>query len=218
MAFRFRKSFGSGARLTVGKRSLGASLGVKGARASIGKRGLTLTGGIPGTGLSWSRSFGGKRRRRTRTSARDTAIGFGGLVFGLLGGGLFGGLSGFLVGIGLFVALVALWQSGVMASWIRSRTERAAHVTIEAPESPPQLTDVENVYRGYTYVTAENGEAKLKLSSGGWRKFSSTDDLVAYVDALTGNQRGRQVIGAGQVIGAALRGFKKGFDGPPPSV
>jgi tetratricopeptide (TPR) repeat protein len=45
--------------------------------------------------------------------------------------------------------------------------------------------DDETTYRGYTYKVAENGEAELRLSSGGWRKFPSTDELKTYVDVLT---------------------------------
>jgi hypothetical protein len=42
-------------------------------------------------------------------------------------------------------------------------------------------------YQGYTYKVAENGEAELRLSSGDWQKFPSTDDLKTYVDGLTRN-------------------------------
>jgi hypothetical protein len=42
-------------------------------------------------------------------------------------------------------------------------------------------------YRGYTYKVAENGEAELRLSSGGRQKFPSTDELKTYVDVLTGD-------------------------------
>jgi PAN domain len=50
---------------------------------------------------------------------------------------------------------------------------KSAHITESAAD-----------YRGYTYIVAENGEAKLKLSSGAWRTFPSTQDLKAYVDAV----------------------------------
>jgi zinc-ribbon domain len=56
------------------------------------------------------------------------------------------------------------------------------------PQAPPDLVGAERLYRGYTYITAENGEAELKLSSGGWRKFPSTEFLKAYVDALVGKR------------------------------
>jgi len=42
-------------------------------------------------------------------------------------------------------------------------------------------------YQGYTYKVAESGEAELRLSSGDWRKFPSTDELKTYVDVLTRN-------------------------------
>jgi hypothetical protein len=49
-------------------------------------------------------------------------------------------------------------------------------------------------YRGYTYRLAENGEAELKLSSGAWRKFPSTQYLKAYVDAVLGGGRSATVV------------------------
>ena len=63
MGLRFRrtKSFGP-LRLSLGKRGVGASIGVRGARVSrsaTGRRSATLS--LIGTGLSWI--FSGKRRR-----------------------------------------------------------------------------------------------------------------------------------------------------------
>ncbi len=105
---------------------------------------------------------------------------------------------------GTYGKYTAKWHPMVRRNFIASRASVCEHCgrdvpkarwIWESPENPPQtarLIGAENVYRGYTYVAAENGEAELKLSSGAWRKFSSTDDLVAYVDALTGNRRGRK--------------------------
>src|SRR5262245_8253033 len=53
MGFRFRKSFGSGPfRLTLSKRGISTSAGVKGARVSLGADGkVRRTVGIPGSGI-----------------------------------------------------------------------------------------------------------------------------------------------------------------------
>ena len=47
-------------------------------------------------------------------------------------------------------------------------------------------------YQGYTYKVAESGEAELRLSSGDWRKFPSTDELKTFVDVLTRNKPQQQ--------------------------
>ncbi|MES2641036.1 MAG: DUF4236 domain-containing protein [Myxococcota bacterium] len=72
--FRFRKSIriAPGIRLSLSKRGLGVSAGVRGFRASMGSRGLGLTAGIPGTGLSYSMFSGsGSRSTGGRSSYRE---------------------------------------------------------------------------------------------------------------------------------------------------
>ena len=61
MGLRFRKSFKvlPGVRLTVGKRGLGASVGVRGASVHVGKGGVHASAGLPGTGLSYRTKIGG---------------------------------------------------------------------------------------------------------------------------------------------------------------
>ncbi|RHW42038.1 DUF4236 domain-containing protein [Neobacillus notoginsengisoli] len=63
MSLRFRKSFkiAPGVRMTVGKKGVGVSAGVPGLRYSINSSGRrTSTVGIPGSGLSYSKSSGGR--------------------------------------------------------------------------------------------------------------------------------------------------------------
>lgn len=64
MGFRFRKSLRLGpARINLGKRGIGTSIGVPGFRvtnSSNGRKYLTL--GLPGTGLSWTKTLGSNRR------------------------------------------------------------------------------------------------------------------------------------------------------------
>ena len=74
MGFRFRKSFkiAPGVKVNFGKKGVGTSLGGKGFRVSINSSGRrTTTVGIPGTGISYSSSKGGKKRRKT--SSRKTS-------------------------------------------------------------------------------------------------------------------------------------------------
>jgi hypothetical protein len=55
MAFRFRKQFKilPGIKVTLSKRSIGVTAGVRGAHVSINTKGrITRTVGVPGTGLS----------------------------------------------------------------------------------------------------------------------------------------------------------------------
>jgi hypothetical protein len=64
MGFRFRKSWGYGPfRWTISKKGISSSVGIPGARLTVGKRGITRTSGIPGTGLYYTDTFGGRRRR-----------------------------------------------------------------------------------------------------------------------------------------------------------
>lgn len=66
VGLRFRKSIslGGGVRLNVSKRGFGMNAGTRGARVSVHSSGRTTrTVGIPGSGISYSKSSGGGRRR-----------------------------------------------------------------------------------------------------------------------------------------------------------
>ena len=66
MGFRFRKSInlGGGVRLNLNKKSAGISFGGKGFRYSINSNGRkTATAGIPGTGLYYTKSSGGGKKK-----------------------------------------------------------------------------------------------------------------------------------------------------------
>lgn len=67
MGWSFRKSLRllPGVRLNVSKSGLGLSLGRRGARVSTGPGGHRMTLGVPGSGLSWSKRFGRRKRRRS---------------------------------------------------------------------------------------------------------------------------------------------------------
>ena len=72
MGFRFRKSFklAPGVRLNLSKKSMGLSFGGKGARLSVNSSGRkTASVGVPGTGVSYSKTFGGpsSKHRRVQT-------------------------------------------------------------------------------------------------------------------------------------------------------
>lgn len=79
MGFRFRKGLGFGPlRINLSKRGIGTSIGVPGARitkSSSGRKYVTL--GIPGTGLSWTKTLGSRRARRSQP---DTPIAVGNQV------------------------------------------------------------------------------------------------------------------------------------------
>lgn len=67
MGFRFRKSvkIAPGVRLNFGKKSTSVSLGGKGARFTINNKGKrTASFGIPGTGLYYTESVGGTKKRK----------------------------------------------------------------------------------------------------------------------------------------------------------
>lgn len=80
MGFRFRRSIGLGKflRLNVGKRSIGASVGVPGLRMGIGPRGPRLSAGLPGTGMSWNTSLAG-------SGGQSSKSGCGGCLLAMLG-------------------------------------------------------------------------------------------------------------------------------------
>lgn len=71
MGLKFRKTFKAGPiRMTVSKSGIGFSAGVKGARITKPAKGKArATVGIPGTGLSYSKTVGGKKK----TAAKKTA-------------------------------------------------------------------------------------------------------------------------------------------------
>jgi hypothetical protein len=118
---------------------------------------------------------------------------------------LIAGFFYFSVFLGLALAIISWLFAWVFAGVARSSIRRAAveNATLRAIEellkkqtakspnitggpAPPNSGAAENVYRGYTYIVAENGEAELKLSSGALRKYPSTQYLKAYVDAVLG--------------------------------
>jgi len=63
MAFRIRKSFkiAPGIRLNVSKSGLSTSIGGKGSTVNLSKRGTKFTSSIPGTGISTSKFFAGRK-------------------------------------------------------------------------------------------------------------------------------------------------------------
>lgn len=76
MGFRFRKTFKAGPiRMTVSKSGIGFSAGVKGARITKPAKGKARTTvGIPGTGLSYSKTVGDKKKSSPKKStAKNTA-------------------------------------------------------------------------------------------------------------------------------------------------
>lgn len=67
MGFRFRKSvkIAPGVRLNFGKKSTSVSFGTKGARYTVSSTGRkTASVGIPGTGLYYTESVGGTKKRK----------------------------------------------------------------------------------------------------------------------------------------------------------
>lgn len=71
MGFRFRKSvkIAPGVRLNFGKKSTSVSLGGKGARFTINNKGKkTASFGIPGTGLYYTESVGGTKKRKDKSN------------------------------------------------------------------------------------------------------------------------------------------------------
>lgn len=76
MGLRFKKSIklGSGARLNIGKKSVGMSVGGKGARYSVSSSGRrTKSVGIPGTGLSYVSTSGGRKSSSRRSHGRKAS-------------------------------------------------------------------------------------------------------------------------------------------------
>lgn len=76
MGLRFRKSIklGGGAKLNIGKKSVGFSVGGKGARYSVNSSGRrTKSVGIPGTGLSYVSTSGGRKSSGRRSHGRKAS-------------------------------------------------------------------------------------------------------------------------------------------------
>ena len=75
MGFRFRKSIkiAPGVKLNFNKKSTGITFGGKGVHYTINSKGKrTASIGIPGTGISFSESFGGKMKKKAQTEFSDT--------------------------------------------------------------------------------------------------------------------------------------------------
>lgn len=72
MGFRFRKSVKAGPfRMTFSKSGVGYSVGGKGFRVTKkAKGGIRTTASIPGTGISYSKDIGGKKRKNTHPQAK----------------------------------------------------------------------------------------------------------------------------------------------------
>lgn len=74
MGLNFRKSIslGKGVRLNLSKKGAGLSFGVKGARYSVNTNGTRrATFGIPGTGLSYSQTFGTAKSKTDRARKKE---------------------------------------------------------------------------------------------------------------------------------------------------
>jgi hypothetical protein len=88
------------------------------------------------------------------------------------------------------VARSSIRRAAVENATLRAIEEQTKLLRQQATQSAAPSFGIagasEKVYRGYTYIVAENGEAKLKLSSGEWRNFPSIGNLKAYVDAVVG--------------------------------
>jgi hypothetical protein len=69
--FRFQRRIGIGkfGRINVSKSGVSLSEGVRGAHVTIGKT-PRVTLGIPGSGLSWTQTFGGHGRRVRQAAAQ----------------------------------------------------------------------------------------------------------------------------------------------------
>lgn len=69
MPFRFKKSFkiAPGIRINLSKSGISTSIGKRGASVNLSKRGTRLTTGIPGSGLSISKLFGGRKKGEVKS-------------------------------------------------------------------------------------------------------------------------------------------------------
>ena len=71
MGFRFRKSFkiAPGVKLNINKKSFGLTIGKRGAHYTINSKGKRTTSiGIPGTGLSYTSTSGGRKKKKVKKS------------------------------------------------------------------------------------------------------------------------------------------------------
>lgn len=74
MGFRFRKSVNLGpVRLNLSKSGVGASVGGKGFRVTKkAKGGFRTTASVPGTGIGYTKDFGGKKKRTKSAAPQHT--------------------------------------------------------------------------------------------------------------------------------------------------
>lgn len=73
MGLRFRKSISvaKGVKVNINKKSASVTVGKRGAHYTINTTGKqTASVGLPGTGLSYSKSFGGKKKSSKKTSSK----------------------------------------------------------------------------------------------------------------------------------------------------
>lgn len=75
MPFRFRKSFkiGKGIRLNLSKSGISTTFGKRGTSLNVSNRGARVTTGIPGTGISFSKLFGGLKKKQSPPSFSEPA-------------------------------------------------------------------------------------------------------------------------------------------------
>lgn len=74
MPFRFRKSLkiGKGIRVNLSKSGISTTFGKRGASLNVSNRGTRVTTGIPGTGFSFSKLFGGSKKKNIQPAAPET--------------------------------------------------------------------------------------------------------------------------------------------------
>ena len=76
MGLRFRKSISvaKGVKVNINKKSAGVTVGKRGAHYTINTTGKqTASVGLPGTGLSYSKSFGGKKKSSKASSSKKSS-------------------------------------------------------------------------------------------------------------------------------------------------
>lgn len=76
MGLRFRKSISvaKGVKVNINKKSAGVTVGKRGAHYTINTTGKqTASVGLPGTGLSYSKSFGGKKKSNKASSSKKSS-------------------------------------------------------------------------------------------------------------------------------------------------
>ena len=83
MGFRFRKSIkiAPGVRVNLSRRGVSTSIGPRGAKLNVGRQGVRATVGLPGTGISYSKTIGTRKRTtRRKNSAAITTVRRVGLI------------------------------------------------------------------------------------------------------------------------------------------